>query len=65
MEYKRLRPALHPLYFNDYVISYRTTACDLREAEEEAGDGALLHVESAEGVGHVDEKHGAPNPGVG
>ena len=53
------------MYFNDYGISYRTTASDLREAEEEAGDGALLNVEGEEGVGHVDEEHGAPDPGVG
>ena len=38
---------------------------DLREAEEEAGHGALFHVERQQRVGHVDEEHGAPHAGVG
>ena len=36
----------------------------LCEAEEEAGDGALLHVERQEGVRHVDEEHRAPDSRV-
>ena len=37
----------------------------LCEAEEQAGDCALLDVEGEQGVGHVDEEHGAPDPRVG
>ena len=40
-------------------------AAYLREAEEQAGDCALLDVEGEQGVGHVDEEHGAPDPRVG
>ena len=37
----------------------------LGEAEQEAGHGALLHVERQQGVGHVDEEHGAPHSSIG
>ena len=37
----------------------------LSEAEQQAGDGALLDVQRQQGVGHVDEEHGAPHAGVG